>query len=166
MSEMTLAEATKIVVDTAWACTVDEPAKYFKEEDYERDMAAIEIVKASLGIPGGTGVSVSDLQVRVEELEEENESIRAKIVFLRDGCHHSTYEQIDAAWEIINNFNGAYSTIGRWVLRVLERLGIFRCKSPGCNHGTYTEGNDDGSETHTRPCEVCHGHAWVIKEPS
>ncbi len=48
MTEMTLAESTQIVVNIAWACTVDEPAKYFKEEDYERDMTAIEIVKASL----------------------------------------------------------------------------------------------------------------------
>ena len=55
MNEMTLKEATKIVVFTAWACTVDNSARYFKEEDYWRDMTAIEIVKASLSVSDETG---------------------------------------------------------------------------------------------------------------
>ena len=55
MNEMTLEEATKTVVNIAWACTVDNSARYFKEEDYWRDMTAIEIVKASFSVSGETG---------------------------------------------------------------------------------------------------------------
>ena len=70
-----------------------------------------------------------------------------------------THKQIDAAWEWIHKeWNGAYSTIGRWMLRFLERFfGIVRCE--GC-HGIAPPTDLETGETRSS-CPDCEGHGWV-----
>ncbi len=109
------------------------------------------------------------LLARVEELEEElqracNQRNIAEAV--ADCClegHYSTVKQIDAAWLIVREFNGAYTATGRWVLRALERLGIKACE--GCGGEGITRQDPHGEPL--EPCEVCApftGHGWVIKD--
>ena len=91
----------------------------------------------------------------VERLEKENENIRAKITFLREGCYHITPEMIDAAVEINNRHAGLQAGMLGW--RLLMALNIFRCKHPTCENGTIP-GPSLGRVKHID----CNGRGWTI----
>lgn len=68
--------------------------------------------------------------------------------------HEITTEEINAAWKYATYHN-------RYVdFKILGIFKIHRCEGcGGC--GIYTEDNDDGSHTHTWPCNRCNGHGWT-----
>jgi hypothetical protein len=69
-----------------------------------------------------------------------------------------SFEMIDAAVGWANAFPSDSNTfVSRWSV-----LAIFNIHHCTCNNGMYTEGNDDGSQTHDRECEVCNGRGWVV----
>jgi cell division protein FtsB len=97
----------------------------------------------------------AELRARVEELERHNKSLR----LLGDGSYILLVEQIDAAvgfateeCEDPHDYHVAWEA--------LNHLNIHRCT---CNNGMYTEGNDDGSQTQDRVCELCNGRGWLVK---
>ncbi len=111
-------------------------------------------------------------EARVGELEKERDRLAGRNVELEAACLgydglHITEEQINAAVEVTKR-PGRSGAVREGMWMVLNRPNIFRCKAPGCYEGLYIEGNNDGSERCTRPCEVCAkftGRGWVIKEP-
>jgi DnaJ-class molecular chaperone len=119
-----------------------------------------------------------DLRAQVEELEKpviftvsRHQLLGKDVIQVETGKavtpwvpddHHITDEQINAAVKIANELEEEDCCIDGWF--ILNELHIFKCESPGCFSGFYTEGSDDGSQVVTRPCEVCNGHGWVIRE--
>jgi hypothetical protein len=92
---------------------------------------------------------VKKLEARVEELEGENESIRAKIKFLREGSHRITDEQIDELVAWANVYSRSSFTRGeRWL--VLNKLNIFQCLQ-----------HNEGMGGCPR-CAKFTGHGWTI----
>ena len=102
----------------------------------------------------------TEAKARREELESENESIRAKIVFLRDGCHHITPEMIDAVVE--------YATAPsdqeweRSHFELLNHLNIFRCEGCDGKGKTYSRSGSMKEEPMEWIHLACNGHGWVI----
>ena len=100
------------------------------------------------------------MRERIEELEEQlekecNKFHSAKQIFR----HYKVPEANDAVWDYAWHHRDDDPT----AIETLKDLGIVRCGSIGCNNGVYTEGNDDGSMTHDRPCQICNGHGWVLE---
>lgn len=105
-----------------------------------------------------------ELRARVEELEQWKRDDMSSAKYYRrtldilDKQHRITNEQIDAAWKWVPDV--IVKQKGMLVEPALAELNIYRC---ACNNGIYTEGNDDGSQTADRVCEVCNKHGWVTE---
>lgn len=108
----------------------------------------------------------------VEAVNRRNAKLKAEriqVIQLNDGRPKEifTHKMIDEAWAFVVDPPGHLSNeVKEAVEAALGALGIKRCEATGCNNGIYTEGNDDGSRTIDRPCEVCGGHEWVRTEES
>ena len=132
------------------------------EEEIERLLSAcgVEDMKHEIN---EQQAEIKRLKARVEELEKENESLRAKIKFLRNGCHHITDEMIDAAVQWLENIYSddnptrlslsIVEIIKRHLWKLLNKLNIFRCYHLGA---TQLNGILVGE------CSDCHGHGWTI----
>ncbi len=118
----------------------------------------------------------NELRARVEELERDGKELGETFEnLLRSKGPHITPKMINAAVNLIiqwkeyeiwhhRTFTNSHTNRAAYKMwRLLNELNIFRCEASGCVNGIYTEGNDDGSQTQERKCELCNGHAWVIR---
>jgi len=181
-SDIPITGRLRTAIDTAWGqLSIDDLRDALDE--IERLQARVEELER--GVRSAVLSEKYKLVERIEELEKIVENQNDYVIVLPDGdakleinvfgsenhcerlsayinklesIHHITDKQIDAAWKFAHCFIGPARNNH---FKLMLMLGIKRCEAPGCDHGTYTEGNDDGSQTCDRPCEVCGGHEWI-----
>jgi hypothetical protein len=146
---------------TPWISQGITELEYFKEAFLQ-----------SVADEGCLKIDIERLQTQVEELENTEFDVTViqsgnemqilvddkEVPFERKFGHLVTDDQIDAAWALMEKYSGSGIPIRAQAIReALKKLSILECT---CDKGIYTEGNDDGSVTCDRPCEVCGGHGW------
>ena len=101
-----------------------------------------------------------DAEKRIEELHEDNDALIAQLS--PKAGYFFTDEQLDAAWEYVQNI--LFATKGnadfkRFAKEIFERIGVVACEECG-GSGVVREherGYEDGVED---TCPSCHGHKW------
>jgi len=101
--------------------------------------------------------ALAKASLRTQELEQDRERGLEE-----RGYHIITTDQIDAAWEYVQNI--LFATKGnadfkRFAKEIFERIGIVACEECG-GSGVVREherGYEDGVED---TCPSCHGHGW------
>jgi hypothetical protein len=98
----------------------------------------------------------------IERLEDRIEERDLALSGVTDHYNPDTqvvvsFEMIDAAVDIAGCAGKA--TKDFVFTCIFPLFNIHRCT---CENGMYTEGNDDGSQTRDRKCEVCNGRGWVV----
>jgi len=103
--------------------------------------------------------ALAKASLRTQELEQDRERGLEE-----RGYHIITTDQIDAAWEYVQNI--LFATKGnadfkRFAKEIFERIGIVACEKCG-GSGSYTGTDEDHDRPVQRNCKACHVHGWVI----